>query len=470
MKRATPQNIVIGGLAGAAPPLLGWTAVTGEVHPHALLLVLIIFAWTPPHFWALAIHRREDYAKVRQEELVSQQVRAQGNGNARGIASGYLFTFTDFPRKDQNDKYLVISVTHDIQCDDVQTTSSGGEKIDYHCLFETLKSSIPHRSERITPKPIVQGPQTAIVVGPSGDEIYCDKHGRVKVQFHWDRQGKKDENSSCWVRVSHAWAGRNWGSIHIPRIGHEVVVSFLEGDPDRPLITGSVYNADNKPPYELEANKTQSGIKSRSSKKGNPDNFNEIRFEDAKDKEELRIQAEKDMNVGVKHVRKTFIGAALDDSGEGSEDKNCPKPGTMNEQLTVFADRETVIHGNDILDIAIKSAASKGRIMTIMNGDQVTTVEKGDRKTTIDKGNVITTVKVGDYTRKIKQGLVLEKAAKSIEFKVGGSSIKIEPAKITIKAPQIAITGQTTVDVSGLKTSVKGSAMLELSGGIVKIN
>ena len=141
---------------------------------------------------------------------------------------------------------------------------------------------MPYRSPRTTLKPLVQGPQTAVVVGSSGEEIWTDKYGRVKLQFHWDRYGKSDQDSSCWVRVAQVWAGKGWGVMHIPRIGQEVIVEFLEGDPDRPIVTGRVYNADNMPPYELTANQTQSGIKSRSTKGGGEDNFNEIRMEDKK--------------------------------------------------------------------------------------------------------------------------------------------------------------------------------------------
>ena len=133
-----------------------------------------------------------------------------------------------------------------------------------------------------------------MVVGPPGEEIFTDKYGRVKVQFHWDREGKNDADSSCWVRVGTPWAGKNWGMIHIPRIGQEVIITFLEGDPDRPIIVGSVYNADMMPPYELPENKTQSGLKSRSTLQGTPDNFNELRFEDKKGEEKIYFHAEKD--------------------------------------------------------------------------------------------------------------------------------------------------------------------------------
>ena len=155
----------------------------------------------------------------------------------------------------------------------------------------------------------MQGTQTAVVVGPAGEEIFTDKYGRVKVQFHWDREGKNDANSSCWVRVATLWAGKQWGTIQIPRIGQEVIVDFLEGDPDRPIIVGSVYNADQMPPYELPDNKTQSGIKSRSTLGGTPANFNELRFEDKKGSEQIYFHAEKDFTPVVENNESLTVGS-----------------------------------------------------------------------------------------------------------------------------------------------------------------
>ena len=155
----------------------------------------------------------------------------------------------------------------------------------------------------------MQGPQTAVVVGPGGEEIYTDKYGRVKVQFHWDREGKKDENSSCWVRVSQPWAGKNWGAVAIPRIGQEVIVDFLEGDPDQPIITGRVYNAEQMPPYELPANKTQSRHQDHAARRAAaPANFNEIRFEDKKGEEQLFIHAEKNQDIEVENDETHWVG------------------------------------------------------------------------------------------------------------------------------------------------------------------
>src|SRR5262249_24736241 len=158
--------------------------------------------------------------------------------------------------------------------------------------FECLPLELPFRPARVTPKPTVKGTQTAVVVGPQKDEIFTDKYGRIKVQFHWDREGKFDADSSCWIRVATIWAGQGWGVIHIPRIGWEVVVDFLEADPAQPIVIGSVYNADQMPAYPLPENMTQSGTKSRSTLKGTTGNFNEIRFEDKKGQELVTIHAE----------------------------------------------------------------------------------------------------------------------------------------------------------------------------------
>lgn len=249
----------------------------------------------------------ERYVKVRLEELQCQRIRKHASGRCRGLAAGHIFDFSDYPRADQNGEYLIVSIEHEMNNHEFGVGELKDQTV-YSCDIEVMDSKVPFRSPRKTHKPIVRGPQTAMVVGPEADEIYTDHHGRVKVQFHWDRYGKKDENSSCWVRVSQLWAGTKWGGIHIPRIGQEVVVSFLEGDPDRPLITGSVYNANTQPPYTLPANKTQSGIKSRSTLDGGPDNFNEIRMEDKKGSEELYIQAEKNENILVKNDKSENVG------------------------------------------------------------------------------------------------------------------------------------------------------------------
>ncbi|HET6278678.1 MAG TPA: type VI secretion system tip protein VgrG, partial [Candidatus Polarisedimenticolia bacterium] len=249
----------------------------------------------------------EQYVKARLEELQAQHERVNGAGNVRGMYSGGLFKLTKYPRGDQNREYLVVSADHRLQ--GMAYASSGESAADqYTGSIVAMDSKEPYRPMRVTPKPIVQGPQTAIVVGKAGEEIWTDKYGRVKIQFHWDREGKEDENSSCWVRVAQVWAGKTWGGIQIPRIGQEVIVEFLEGDPDRPIITGRVYNADAMPPYALPDNQTQSGIKSRSSKGGAGENFNELRFEDKKGEEQVFLHAEKNQDIEVENDETHWIG------------------------------------------------------------------------------------------------------------------------------------------------------------------
>ena len=218
-----------------------------------------------------------------------------------------MFTFEKYPRADQNKSYLIESAYYRFEENVHRSDGAGGSgqskragtdsPTSYRIGFDVVPQSTRYRSQEVTPKPHTTGPQTAVVVGPPGEEIYTDQYGRVKVQFHWDRYGQMNENSSCWIRVSSPWAGSNYGGIHIPRIGQEVVVDFLNGDPDYPIITGRVYNAMQMPPWDLPANKTQSGFLTRSSKGGTPGHglhnspgtANAIRFEDKAGEEQLKI-------------------------------------------------------------------------------------------------------------------------------------------------------------------------------------
>jgi len=325
-----------------------------------------------------------NYAKTRIQELQAQYEQAQGRSVVRGLICGGLFSLTEYPREDQNREYLVTSLTHNIHSDSYEAVSSF-EGTTYANNFTAIESKTPFRAARITPKPVVQGPQTAFVVGPSGEEIYTDEHGRVKLQFHWDRYGKRDENSSCWVRVSQLWAGKTWGGIHIPRMGQEVIVEFLEGDPDRPIVTGRVYNGDQTPPYALPANKTQSGIKSRSSKGGSGANFNEIRMEDKKGEEQLYIHAEKnqdnivendettsvghDRTEDVKHDEKITIGnnrtekVGVDETiGIGN---NRTETVGVNESITIGANRTKSVGASETVSVVLQRTHTVGINETI---------------------------------------------------------------------------------------------------------
>ena len=281
------------------------------------------------------------------------------------------------------------------------------------------------------------GSQTAVVVGQSGEEIWTDSQGRVKVQFYWDRNGKKNDDSSCWVRVATSWAGKNWGFIQIPRIGQEVIVDFLEGDPDRPIITGRVYNADQTPPYTLPANQTQSGVKSRSSKSGGSDNFNEIRLEDKKGSEQIFIHAEKDLKTEVEN----------------------------DETRQVDHDRTTTVKNNDALTVK-----QGNQTVVLEMGNQEVTLKQGNQQITLKMGNQATTLDMGNLTAKASLGKIAYEAMQGIELKVGQNTVKIDQAGVTIKGLNVSVEGQIQTEVKGVMTNVKGDGMLVMKGGITMIN
>ncbi|CAN5421310.1 type VI secretion system spike protein VgrG1b [soil metagenome] len=297
------------------------------------------------------------YSRTRLEELQARHETISGSGNVRALAVGSLFQLSDHPRDDQNGADCLVVSTR------IHLQAAAGESGDQatspsvHCSFSAMPGSAPFRAARLTPKPFVQGPQTAIVVGPSGEEIHTDEHGRVKVHFHWDRLGKKDENSSCWVRVATPWAGAARGWVSVPRMGDEVVVDFLEGDPDCPLITGSVYNGAQKPPWALPANKTQSGILTRSSLKGAANsNSNTLRFEDKKGSEQLFLHAEKNQDIEVENDETHWVG----------HDRT--KTIDHDETVHVKHDRTETVDNNETITIGVNRTESVGKNETISIG------------------------------------------------------------------------------------------------------
>lgn len=243
----------------------------------------------------------DKYAQVRLEALQAEQERAQGHCTVRTMGPGYLFKLENCPRADQNREYLSVAATYFFRDNARMSAGSGDGDAAWSITVTSQPSSLPYRPQMLTPRPRTHGPQTAVVVG-SG-EIDTDEYARVKVHFFWDRV----EQDSCWIRVSQPWAGNKWGMIHIPRVGQEVVIDFIGGDPDYPIITGRVYNADKMPPYSLPANKTQSGIKSRSSEGGGSEDFNEIRMEDKKGQEQIYIHAQKDLETRVENDEKRQV-------------------------------------------------------------------------------------------------------------------------------------------------------------------
>ena len=262
---------------------------------------------------------REDgdrFAKLRLQQKEAEREVLRGESNSPSFTAGHRFDLTEHANRTLNRGYYLTHVRHAAS---IPNYTTGAGEFEYANAFHAIPQTIPYRPPLVTPRALVLGSQTAVVVGPAGEEIYVDKYGRVKVQFFWDREGKKDANSSCWVRVSSSWAGKNWGLIQIPRIGQEVIVDFLEGNPDQPIITGRVYNAEQMPPYGLPANMTQSGLLSRSSKGGSAANANEIRFEDKKGSEEIYIHAEKNEKHEVENDRSDFVGH--DETGKIGHDQ-----------------------------------------------------------------------------------------------------------------------------------------------------
>lgn len=300
----------------------------------------------------------EQYADARLDEMQARFELARGQSNARGLCAGRLFRLAGQPRADQNREYLVTATDYELVLQEYETGEGQGATCT--CVFVALSSKQQFRPPRATPQPVVKGPQTARVVGPAGDEIHTDKYGRVKVQFHWDRYGNANENSSCWIRVAHPWAGRNWGMIALPRIGQEVIVDFLEGDPDRPIITGRVYNGEQMPPWALPANMTQSGILSRSSRGGSAATANELRFEDKKGAEQVYLHAERNQDIEVENDETHFVGH--DRSKKVGHD----------ERTGVEHDRTESVGNNETIGIGVNRTETVGSNETIAIGSNRT--------------------------------------------------------------------------------------------------
>ena len=395
------------------------------------------------------------WAEDRLDEHQARFQMAHGASNAHGIEVGRLLKLAKHPREDQNAEYLVTGISVHAQVDAYESGGSAGA---FQCDFSAIPSGQQFRPPRRTPKPFVQGPQTAVVVGPSGEEIFTDKYGRVKLQFHWDRLGKKNEKSSCWVRVSHPWAGKNFGAIHIPRMGQEVVVDFLEGDPDQPLITGRVYNAAQMPPWELPANATQSGILTRSSKGGSAANANAIRFEDKKGAEQLWIHAEKNQDIEVENDETHWVGHDRTKTVDHDETVHVKHDRTEtvdhDETITVHHDRKERVDNDEAISIG------RDRSMKI------------DR----DKSEIVArdkTVKVsGDHSESISGAMSITVAQTLTESVLVNYAETVGGAmELTVGAALAITVGAIMAEtVAGAKTEAIGSSKSESIGGSKSVN
>ncbi|RWP79875.1 type VI secretion system tip protein TssI/VgrG [Mesorhizobium sp.] len=341
----------------------------------------------------LEVGRGDSLAAIRREEIQAVHQRIAAVGTVRGLYSGCTFKLDGFPREDQNQEYLVVSAEYRL-FDPGYRAHADVESENFKVILGVAPTALAYRPPRITPRPIMRGPQTATVVGPSGEEIFTDKYARVKVQFHWDRLGKKDQNSSCFVRVSQTWAGSGWGFIQIPRIGQEVIVDFIEGDPDLPIITGRVYNASQMPPYGLPGSATQSGWKSDSSKGGG--GYNELMFEDKAGSELVNFQAQKDHNLLIKNDRTKLVqhdqSDRIDHDAKHSVGHNLDEDVGNNKTVKVGVDQTTDIGNNDTETVGVNRSLTVGSNETIGIGSNSTETIGSNHTQTV---GLVQTITVG---------------------------------------------------------------------------
>lgn len=388
--------------------------------------------------------------------LKAQAKQLVGESDCPALMAGHWFTLTDHDDKSLNIDWLITAVSHEYD----------GEH--YRNRFTAIPKATPYRPLAVTPQPFMHT-QTATVVGKSGEEIWTDKLGRVKVQFPWDREGKSDETSSCWLRVATAWSGNGFGAQFIPRIGQEVVVSFIDGSPDKPLITGCVYNGANALPYALPANQTQSGIKTKSEK-----GFNELRFDDKKDAELLAMQAQKDFQLTVLNDSKTTVSHDEIQSVKNDRTRIIEEG---NETITLKKGNRTVKieKGSDTLEVKDKrSVTVKGDQEHAVDGNETHKV-KGNYTLNVD-GNL--TIKVSgtltlesSKTLNLKSGADLSASATS-GLKLDATNIASEAkASLTQKAATISHEAKATLTSKASATqTVDGGGMLIIKGGLVRIN
>lgn len=359
-----------------------------------------LYLWPGGHATADA---GQSVARRRLEAHEAGATGVEGETPWRPLRAGHAITLTGAP-EGLNVKHLVRALRR-----------RAGDNL-YIATFDALPADIPYRPALLTPRPAAPGPQTAIVTGPDGEEIWTDRHGRVKVQFHWDRKGEKDENASCWLRVAQSLAGAGWGAFHLPRIGQEVVVSFLDGDPDRPLVTGVVYNGANPPPYDLPAEQTKSTLKSDSSK--DAEGFNELRFEDKAGEEEVFLHAQKDLVIEVENARTT-----------------------------------TVKEGDDSLTVG-------GKRTVKITGDETRTYEAK-----------LTETVTGDYVLTVKGGLTIKVSGNVAIQADGGLNLKSGGAFSIAAGGAFSLSAGSSASISaGSSVEIKGAAMVQVQGGVVKVN
>ncbi|MBN3840234.1 type VI secretion system tip protein VgrG [Burkholderia aenigmatica] len=465
------------------------------------------------------------YSRVRLEEQQAEHERANADTDVRGVAPGYLFTLENCPRADQNREYLIVRCQYRFQ-ENAYASDQGAEAVVHQTMMLVQPSSLPYRSPRDTPRPRTNGPQTATVVGPPGEEIWTDQYGRVKLQFRWDRYGQSNQDSSCWVRVSSPWAGGGFGAVQIPRVGDEVVVDFLNGDPDEPIVTGRVFNGEKMPPWGLPGSATQSGLLSRSSPGGTTDHANAFRFEDKKGAEQLWMHAERNfdaeteadhsLSVGnnhthtvgndetmqVKNNRQRSVGQnetvnigksrvaqiGVDEThGVGG---NRTRTVGKNETVTISANRDATIGGVHTETVVKGKTETIGEAKTLNVGKMYQTTsqdmktlvasahteEIGTRTSTIAKAHTHTvggehTVNVGANHTTNVQHQVTVNAGDQLSLVCGNSSIVMKSdGTITIQGVNVTSTGTNSHSVNGKTVTSSATAEHTVEGAVLKLN
>ena len=399
------------------------------------------------------------YTKIRMEEEEVDHDVVQAGSTCRTFTPGGKFKVKSHRSGSEQGQAFVITRISHTASELYETGESSGSE--YGNTFSCIPDSVTFRPRRVTPKPTIHGSQTAVVTGPDGEEIWPDEYGRVMVQFPWDREGKRDENSSCWIRCAQASAGKGWGSMFLPRIGQEVVVSYLEGDPDRPLITGVVYNADQMPPYALPDEKTKSYIKTCSTK--GADGYNELRFEDKKDSEQIFIHAQKDMDTRVKNVSKERIGSDRHKIIGSEKDK------AGDEKELVYRDRHLKSHrhreehvGGD-MKLLVGGVDGPGNQDIVIKGDKKELLEKNshlhvklDRNEKVDMNQSLT---VGmNQQEKVGMSHALE-AGMDIHLKAGMNVVVEAGLSLTLKGPG------GFINISPVGVAIQGNLVTINSGG-----
>ncbi|MCJ7925679.1 MAG: type VI secretion system tip protein VgrG [Pantoea vagans] len=442
-----------------------------------------VYDW-PGHF--VDHSHGESYARIRQEVWQAEHHSVSGSGTATGIAPGFTFAIINAPHFSDNGEYLVTSATYDFAENSYASGDTGDSR--HNISFTVLPSSVTYRTPPETPWPKTHGPQTAKVVGPKGESIWTDRYGRVKVKFHWDRLAKGDDTSSCWVRVSSAWAGQGFGGVQIPRVNDEVVVDFINGDPDRPLIIGRVYNEASMPPWALPAAATQMGFLSRS-KDGTADTANALRFEDKAGEEQVWLHAEKNMDTEVENNETHSVGSNRTKTIGGNETTEVKKNRTetvdQNETITVHRNRTETVDGNETITVHSnrtetvdqneKVRIGQNQAVTI-NGNQTLKVDQAKTETialasmlNVGAGWMTNVGAMQMHNVAMKYSL---NAGRDIALSAGTNAEFSAEDKITLVCGEsmIVLEQNGTITISANKIKLVGEKVIDIDGTQIDIN